>query len=396
MKTQDLIAKNTMQELSQTQSTFAAKKKQEALDIFNSIPMPKEKDEDWRYTEIGKLKLENFEFHNSKTKITATKSSEELIEKGIILTDINTAFEEYPEIAQQYFFKSAKVDKDKFIALSASHFTNGIFLYVPKNMEIDEPIRANFDGNGILYNMIIVEPNSKLDFIEEYSNKETGEEQLNCCVTEVFANQNSKVNFHHINNWPKETYNFTNIIGSVERDASINWVSGCFGGKINKLRIDTLFNGAGSQCNNVGVFLGKGKEHIDFTTNMYHNVENTTNEVLVDGILKDESSSVYRGLIRIDKQAQKTWSYLQNHILKLGEKTLANSIPSLKIDANDVKASHGATVGQINEEHMFYLMARGLSRAEAERLIVEGFFEPVIQKIPSEELREKIREMVGG
>ena len=117
---------------------------------------------------------------------------------------------------------------------------------------------------------------------------------------------------------------------------------------------------------------------------------------MVEGILKDESTSVYRGLIRIEKIAQKTNSYLDNKILKLGEKTLANSIPSLKIDANDVKASHGATVGQINEDNMFYLMARGLSRQEAERLIVEGFFEPVIQKIPLEELREKIRGLVRG
>ena len=394
MKSQTLVTKNAMQELSQSKCSFAEKKKAEALDIFSSIPMPKEKEEDWRYTKIDTLKIDNFDL-NPETIISVSSLSEDLIEKGIILTDINTALDKYP-VAQQYFFKSAKIGKDKFVALSAAHFNNGIFLYIPKNIELEEPIRVNFDGNGILHNIVIVEPNSKIDFIEEYSNKETNQEQLNACLTEVFANQNSRINFHHVNNWAKNTYNLTSITGSVERDASINWVSGCFGGKINRLRIDTLFNGQGSQCNNIGVFLGKGKEHIDFTTNMYHNVENTTNEVLVDGILKDESSSVYRGLIRIEKEAQKTWSYLQNHILKLGEKTLANSIPSLKIDANDVKASHGATVGQINDEHMFYLMARGLSREEAEKLIVEGFFEPVIQKIPSEELREKIREMVRG
>ena len=393
MKGQTLITKNAMEQLNQAQSSFAAKKKSEALAIFNSIPMPKEREEDWRYTKIDNLKIESFDL-NPETKIFASSLSGDLAEKGIILTDINTALDKYP-IAQQYFFKSAKIDKDKFVALSAAHFNNGIFLYVPKNIELGDPIRVNFEGNGILHNIVIVESNSKVDFIEEYSGKE-GNDQLNVCVTEVFANQNSKINFHHINSWTKNISNFTNIIGAVERDASINWISGCFGGKINRLRIDTLFNGAGSRCNNIGVFLGKGEEHIDFTTNMYHNVENTTNEVLVDGILKDESTSVYRGLIRIEKEAQKTYSYLENHILKLGEKTLANSIPSLKIDANDVKASHGATIGQINDEHMFYLMARGLSREEAEKLIVEGFFEPVIQKIPSEELKEKIREMVRG
>ena len=395
---QSLVTKNTMQELNRAESKFAIEKKEEALHKFSSIPMPREKGEEWRYTQIEKLKLENFDLNDAKTKIFATELSGDLVEKGVILTDISTALERYP-IAQKYFFKSTSIDKDKFVALSAAHFTNGIFLYVPKNIELDEPIRAKFDFDGetsVLHNLIIAEPNSKVDFIEEYGNKETSEEQLNACITEVFANDNSKINFYHTNNWTKNAYNFTNIVGDLQRDSSVNWISGCFGGKMNRLRLDTNFNGQGAQCNNLGIFLGKGKEHIDFTTNMYHNVENTTNDVLVDGILKDESTSVYRGLIKIEKQAQKTNSYLANHILKLGDKTLANSIPSLKIEANDVKASHGATVGQINEEHLFYLMARGLPRQEAEILIVEGFFEPVIQKIPLEELREKIREMVRG
>jgi len=396
MTKQAIVAKETI-ELQKIESSFADKHKRKALDIFKSVPMPKERDEDWRYTQIDKLKLENFEPFESNGKINAALSGD-LIEKGVVLTDINTAFEKY-KVARDYYFRNTKIDKDKFAALSAAYFKNGIFLHVPKNILIEEPIKVNFNFDGkssILHNLIVVESNSKVDFIEEYSNKEIKDEQLNACVTEVFANQDSKINFYHLDNWTKNVYNFTSITGSLDRNANVNWISGCFGGKLNRLRIDTNFSGQGSQCSNLGVFLGRGNEHIDFTTNMYHNAENTTNDVLVDGILKDESSSVYRGLIKIEKQAQKTNSYLANHILKLGEKTLANSIPSLKIDANDVKASHGATVGQIDEEHLFYLMARGLSRAEAERLIVEGFFEPVIQKIPLEELREKIRGMVRG
>lgn len=395
IKEQNLVTKNAM-ELRQNQSSFANKKKKEALDMFKAMPMPREREEDWRYTEIEKLNLDNFDFSKSNAKIIVTNFGEDLIEKDVILTDINTALDKYP-IAQEYFFKSTRVDKNKFVALSAAHFTNGIFLYVPKNVELEEPIKVNFifdRQNSISHNMIVADGNSKLNFIEDYSSKESKDEQLNSCFTEVYAYDNSKINFYHLNRWQGNVYNFTNIVGAIGRDASLNWFSGCFGGKINRLIIDTIFQGQGSQCNNLGIFMGKDKEHIDFTTNMYHNTTNTTNDVLVDGILKDESSSVYRGLIKIEKEGQKTNSYLANHILKLGEKTLANSIPSLKIDANDVKASHGATVGQIDEEHMFYLMARGLSRAEAERLIVEGFFEPIIQKIPSEELREKIRELV--
>src|SRR3989344_4146291 len=398
MLKQNLAEKNQMKAVNQTQSSFASDKKKEALEKFKVIPMPKEREEDWRYTNIDKFNLDNFDLNGAKARILAAELSEDLIEKGVILTDINTAFEKYP-IAREYFLKSMKTDKDKFIAFNSSHFNNGIFLYVPKNVELEEPVRINFNFDSqasVLHNLVVVDSNSKADVIEEYSNNEMPKEQLNSGITEIFANGNSKINFYHINNWTKNAYNFTNIIGTAERDSMINFISGCFGGKLNRLRIDTIFAGQGSQCSNLGVFLGRGKEHIDFATNMHHNVENTTNDVLVDGILKDESSSVYRGLIKIEKEAQKTNSYLANHILKMGEKTLANSIPSLKIDANDVKASHGATVGQIDEEHLFYLMARGLSRQDAEKLIVEGFFEPVIQKIPFEELREKIRGMVRG
>ncbi|MBI2655095.1 Fe-S cluster assembly protein SufD [Candidatus Woesearchaeota archaeon] len=385
-----------MKEISKAKSEAADARREDSLERFNSMPMPKEKDENWRYTDMGKLKLENFAPFESTAVITATELSEDLARHGVILSDINSAMEKYPATLN-YFFKGTDIGKDKFVALSAAYFAHGYFLYVPKNIEIKEPIRINLAAEGknsVLHNLVILEPNSRADVIEEYTNKDIGDEQLNASITEVFANTNSRINFYHVNNWTGNVYNFTNLIGTAERNASISWVSGCFGGNLNRLRIDTNFNGQGSSCSNLGIFLGKGEEHIDFTTNVYHNAENTTNDILVDGILKDESSSVYRGLIKIPKEGQKTNSYLANHILKLGDKTLANSIPSLKIDANDVKASHGATVGQINEEHLFYLMARGLSRAEAERLIVEGFFEPVIQKIPLEELREKIREMV--
>jgi len=393
---QNLVTKNAMRRLNQVQSDFANRIKKDALNSFNAMPMPQEKEEDWRYTDIEKLNLQKFSFSHQKTKIFATNLSEDLIEKGVVLTDINTALERNSTL-QNYFLKSVKNENGKIVALNTAYFNNGIFLYVPKNVEIEEPIRVNFNfehQTSILHNVIIIDSNSKVDFIEEYSNKDTIQEQLNSCITEVFANDDSKINFYHLNNWTKNVYNFTNIIGTTGRNASINWISGCFGAKLNRVKIDTIFNGQGSQCNNIGIFLGKGKEHIDFTTNMYHNTNNTTNEVLVDGILKDQSTSVYRGLIRIEKEAQKTYSYLANHILKLGEKTIANSIPSLRIDANDVKASHGATVGQIDEEDIFYLMTRGLSRTEAEALIVEGFFEPVIQKIPSEELRERIRGLI--
>src|SRR3989338_7768426 len=238
-KYENLISKNSMKELAQKNSEFAESRKEDVLEIFNSIPMPKEKDEEWRYTEIEKLKLESFAPFESGVKILVAELSDELVKQGVILTDINSALEKYPA-ALNYFFKSCKADNDKFVALAAAHFNHGIFLYVPKNIEIKDPIRVNFDiegKNGILHNLIVVESNAHLDFIEQYSNKQTEGEQLSSCVTEVFANTNSRINFYHLNNWADKLYNLTNITGTADRNASINWVSGCFGGKLNRIRI---------------------------------------------------------------------------------------------------------------------------------------------------------------
>ncbi len=129
-------------------------------------------------------------------------------------------------------------------------------------------------------------------------------------------------------------------------------------------------------------------------TNAFHRVPNTSNNIFVKGVLKDASSSIYRGLIKIDKVAQQTNSYLSEHSLMIGKEALANSIPSLEIDANDVKASHGSTTGKVDEEQIYYLMSRGLTEKQAERLIIEGFFIPIIEKIPLESVRERITEAV--
>ena len=169
------------------------------IELYKNLALPKENEEDWRYTDVERLKLENFEPFESNGRISAALS-EDLAEKGVILTDVNTALEKY-QIARDYYFRNAKIGKDKFVALNAAYFDNGIFLYVPKNIEIGEPIKINFNFDGkcsILHNIIVVESNSKLDFIEEYSNKELEEEQLNECITEVFANQDSKINFYHL------------------------------------------------------------------------------------------------------------------------------------------------------------------------------------------------------
>ena len=376
------------------------------IELYKNLALPKENEEDWRYTDVERLKLENFEGQltgnkfNGGNNIRITKLPEIFKEKGAVFCSIREAFDEHHDLIQKYFFKSIRENKDKFTAMNSSYLSNGAFLFVPKNTNIDIAINAVFKhtNSNAIHNGIIVEENSSVDFVEEHycaEEDEKNKEMLINEVTEIFVHDSALINFHYLNRLNKNTCNFTNLAGNASRDSRINWFSACFGGKINRVRIDTLFNGKGSQSENTGLFLGKGKEHIDITTNVYHNAESTTNNIMFDGILTDSSTSVYRGLIRIEKTAQKTNSYLSNHILKIGSNTLANSIPALKIEANDVKASHGATIGHINDDHLFYLMTRGLSINEAEQMITRGFLEPIIEKIKIESLRNKIRGMIG-
>ncbi len=391
-KNQNLISGTIMELKESAESTFAAKNKKRALKEFKAMPMPNKKDSGWRCSEIEKLDLCKFDFSNPKAGISAAISNE-MLEKGVILCDINSALDRYPA-ARKYFLRAFKI-RDRLDALNLAYFSSGIFLYVPKNVEADEPIKAEFNfesQTGVLRNMVIAEPNSRFSFAEEHSGK-AKKEQLNSSATAIFANENSKIDFCHLSNLANAD-NFANVTGTAEKNSEINYEFACFGSRLNRLEIGTILKGEGSRCINAGIFLGKGNENIDVTTNAYHLARNTSNRILVDGILKDNATCVYRGLIKIEKGAQKTSSHLANHILKLSDKTLANSIPSLKIDANDVKASHAATVGQIDEEQLFYLMSRGLQRSEAEKLVVEGFFEPIIQKMPLEELKEKVRKIV--
>tara|TARA_Y100000310_G_scaffold345268_1_gene463246 strand:+ start:5437 stop:6621 length:1185 start_codon:yes stop_codon:yes gene_type:complete len=381
--------KNLKPEKSENADSFRSK----YAKLYKTLELPKERQEEWRYTHLTKLSIDNFDFSDLPT-IQITDLPNSLKEKGIILTDINTASSQHQELIQKHFFKNISPDFDKFTALNASSFQNGFFLYIPKNTTLEIPINIKFlIKNSIYHNIIIIEENSTLNINEELLDNSTSETFHNS-ITEIYAKENSRINYYNLRNLKNSTYSFSHKIAKLSKDANINWYTACFSGKLNRLRIDTHFTQPSAESKNIGLFLGKDSEQIDITTNVYHDSTNTTNDIKFDGILKDSSKSIYRGLITITEKGQHTNSYLSNKILKIGEKSLANSIPALKIDANEVKASHGATIGQVNEEHLFYLMSRGLSRKQAEQLIIQGFLEPTIGLFQNQEFKEKIRKII--
>ena len=350
---------------------------------FQIQKFPTAKDEEWRYIDYKFLKqLEQINLEG-KSEINFKLETNS---KAVIATNINKNF----EIAKNYLGKIISLNKDKLISAHYANIGDGLLLFLPKNSSAT--LKLNISAtNSAIHNIIVLEEGAKLNYFENY-------EQGNGFVvdaTEIFAAENSQINFQSFQDFPQDVYHLSYKSAALRRYAVCDWNFGCFGGQFSRWKIETKLEGEGAQSENIAVFFGSGKQHIDITTIAQHIVPHTTNNILAKGVMKDSSSSVFRGLIRIEKPAQKTDSYLADHTLILNKNATANSIPSLQIEANDVRATHGATIGQLDKEQMFYLTSRGLSEKEAEKLIVSGFFEPVLQKILNDEVRNRYQQVIG-
>lgn len=350
-------------------------RRRSALAQFLAMPMPQEREEDWRYTDISRLELEKLQINKPECRFIS--------KFAVPIMDV-------PDDTLKKYLLSMSVKKDKILFLHEAMLSNGAFIRIPKDTSATVNIQLT-QGLGN-HTIIILEPNSSLNFIEEYLPGGIGE--LSTSVVEIYAGADSTVNFFSFQNLLKNVYDFSYKFASAGRNARINWIFGCFGGRLSRIKTETIFNGEGASSECIGAFLGNEKRHIDLTTNVYHNVPNTTNNILARGVMKDSSSAVHHGLIRIEKPAFKTASFLESHSLLLSEGASSNPIPSLIIENNDVRATHGASVGQIDADKMFYLTSRGISREDAERLIVEGFFDPVLRKIPLEDMQERFRKII--
>jgi len=357
-----------------------------AIQDFDSIQFPTVKDEEWRYI--------NFKFLKQLQEIRLDGQSSvdfklETDSTDIIAITLKEAIQQIPQQVVKYLGKIIPLKKDKFVAAHYANLSDGLFLILPKNSSarLSANVSAN---NSSVHNIIILEEGAKLNYFENYSSASG----FFVDATEIFAAENSSINFFSLQNLPRDVFHLSYKKASLQRYAVCNWNFGCFGGMFSRWMIDTSFDGEGAQAENIGVFFGNSGQHIDVSTTAHHIAPHTTNNILAKGVMKNTASSVYRGLIRIEKSAQKTDSYLADHTLILSEKAMANSIPSLQIEANDVRATHGATVGQLDKDQLFYLTSRGLDEKEAQRLIVKGFFEPVLQKIFNDEMKKRFENVI--
>jgi Fe-S cluster assembly protein SufD len=284
---------------------------------------------------------------------------------------------------------------EKFAAHNAAMWKHGLLVHVPAGVELEEPLYVRIanavEGGSLFWRLLVVAgPGSKFSLIEDYSSSRSDLGAYSNAVVELYVEQDAKLEYVSLQNLSQETWHFASHHARVERDAELDWVAGGFGSKKGKIRIQNDLAGPGATSRVTGAYFADGTQHLDYDTFQEHMAPNTESDFAFKGALRDESSAVWRGMIRVEQDAQKTNAYQENRNLMLSPKAHADSIPGLEILANDVRCTHGATLGRVDREQLFYLMARGLSRQEAERLIVRGFFQDVLDRIQLLPVREAL------
>jgi Fe-S cluster assembly protein SufD len=373
----------------------------ELLERYKAIPLPTTKDESWRFTDLKGFDPDSFSA-NGSTGVATAPGMLELEAAGIVrVSEGGLEIERAPEgirfepLGDHPRLGELVGSDEKFAAHNAALWEHGLLVHVPKGLVLEQPLYIRIvndvEGGSLFWRLLIVaEPESRFTVIEEYASTSPGLSGYVNAAVEIFVDQAAKVEYVSVQNVSRETWHFGTHHARVERDAELDWVAGGFGSKKGKVRIQNDLAGRGATSRVTGAYFTDGTQHLDYDTFQEHIAPDTTSDFAFKGALRDDSRAVWRGMIRVEEDAQKTNAYQENRNLLLSKTAHADSIPGLEILANDVRCTHGATLGQVDREQLFYLMARGLTRQEAERMIVRGFFQDVLDRIELEPVRDAL------
>ncbi len=368
-------------------------RRRSALAAYERLPAPSKTDEEWRRTDVSGLNVSDFTEleHRNGFKLAGLSA----LPKGVILEPLRVAAEKHPSLVQPLLFSLIRADRDRFSALHAAFFTGGTFLYVPDGVVIDQPILgqhlSNAGGNALLpHTLIVAGRGARFHYLDEYIGEADEDAGYRSGSAEIFLGEGSEVGYVAVQKWGRKAWHFGDQRARLEKDSRLRLFNVTLGGRFSKTRVEASLVGQGSDAELKAIYLASGEQFFDFHTLQDHQVGNTRSDLLFKGALQDVARTVYAGLIRIEKGAARSDAYQANRNLVLSDHAKATSIPMLEIDNNDVRCTHGATVGPVDPQHLFYLRSRGIPEATAKRMIVQGFFGDVLERIPFEHARTLI------
>jgi Fe-S cluster assembly protein SufD len=374
----------------------------DALELYRSLPLPDTSMEAWRFTDLRGFDPESFG-QNGHVPGTVPDHGSDMLSidvAGAAVADGHTveilnapAGVEFAPLPEGHERLGTLIGfDDKFTAHNAASWKSGLLVRVPEGVELEQPLYVRVAGgedDALFWRLLVIaEAGSRFSLIEEY----TGPAGYSNGAVEAFVEQGAKLEYVSLQNLSRETWHFATHRAHVGRDAELDWVAGGFGSRRGKIRIHNDLAGPGATSRVTGAYFADGSQHLDYDTFQQHHAPNTTSDFAFKGALREQASVVWRGMIRVEPDAQKTNAYQENRNLILSHDAHADSIPGLEILANDVRCTHGATISQVDRDQLFYAMSRGLTRADAERLIVRGFFQDILDRIDLEPVREALAE----
>jgi len=322
-----------------------------------------------------------------------------LARQGVVVCSLERALREHPEQLEGRLHALIEPDLDRYAALHQAMRSGGAFVRVPDGVHVELPIRLIhwLDDAGVAAapaTVVVLGRGASATVLEECLSATADGPAFFSGGTEVFVGEDAKLVYGHLQDWGRNVFHYSNQRARVERGGELQWIQTFLGGRMTKTNSYFRLAGADSSVFVHGFMFGDQRQHFDLHTLQQHAAERTTSDLFIKAALKDRARSVYQGMIQVAPGAQRTDAYQANRNLLLSETARADSIPGLEILANDVRCTHGATVGSVDPEQMYYLMARGLPRRDAQRLVVEGFFAPVLDRIPLESVREQLRGVI--
>ena len=380
----------------------------DALELYRSLPLPDTSMEAWRFTDLRGFDPDAFAGNGrveGTVPGTVTESVPDMLEIDVAgLATARGGKVEIDKLPDGIEFTALREDHerlgalvgadDKFTAHNAASWQSGLLVRVPKGVELDDPlyVRVVGDDTGATFwrLLVVAEEGSRFSLIEEFTSPSAEAAGYTNSAVELFVEQGAKLEYVSLQNLSRDTWNFATHRATVGRDAELDWVAGGFGSRRGKVRIHNDLAGQGATSRVTGAYFADGTQHLDYDTFQQHHAPSTTSDFAFKGVLREEASVVWRGMIRVEEDAQKTNAYQENRNLILSPDAHADSIPGLEILANDVRCTHGATISQVDREQLFYAMSRGLTRGDAERLIVRGFFQDVLDRIELAPVREAL------
>ena len=385
---------------------------------WESLPLPTTQDEPWRRTDLRNIPADRFAAKpsdNGRVDQKRLKSGPSMLlrpghdpqlanlkqigDKGIVFADWATAVREHEELLQKHLGSIVPDDEGKFSALAAAMATDGLLVYVPSGVRTEVPLHSTLWAPGsdlAVFSrvLIVVEDGASASVVHEMASPGGEGAALHAGIVEILVGADAELTFAEVQDWGDHVWNFTHERARVGRDGRMDWIFGAAGSHLTKNFSELSLDGQGAQGRWTGFYFADGKQHLDHDTQQNHLAPNTTSDLLFKGALVDQSRSVWQGMIYVAPDAQQTDGFQANRNLILSKRARADSIPGLEILADDVRCTHGATVSQLEEEPIFYLMSRGIPREQAERLVIEGFFATVMERIPLETVRDQFEQMI--